>query len=129
MRGREECSPGVAPDRGTWEFLSRARQKKFLHGKHSGRAKTCAKGVRRAGARSSRCSSEAVLWSQVFRAVDRKKRGQGWKTTTADEITSTGIFESLPVVVVSTVRLKCKRTNELFSWAADPFWVRVIVKR
>lgn len=56
-------------------------------------------------AHSSRCSSEAVSWSQVFRVVGRKKRGQGWKTTTADEITWTGTFEGLPIVVVSTVRL------------------------
>lgn len=56
-------------------------------------------------AHSSRCSSEAVSWSQVFRVVSRKKRGQGWKTTTADEITWTGTFEGLPIVVVSSVRL------------------------
>jgi hypothetical protein len=57
-------------------------------------------------AHSSRCSSsQAVLWSQVFRVVGRKKRGQGWKTTTADEITWTGTFEDLPIVVVSRVRL------------------------
>lgn len=49
--------------------------------------------------------SDKLIWSQVFIAVGRKKRGQGWKTTTADEITWTGRFEDLPIVVVSTVRL------------------------
>lgn len=49
--------------------------------------------------------SDERTWSQVFTAVGRKKRGQGWKTTTADEITWTGCFEGLPIVVVSMVRL------------------------
>jgi hypothetical protein len=50
-------------------------------------------------------SSEQVRWSLFFKIVERKKRGQGWKTTTADEITWTGTFEGLPLLVVSTVRL------------------------
>jgi len=57
------------------------------------------------GARNSKSSSEAVSWSRVFTEVGRKRRGQDWKTTKADEITWTGSFEGQPIVVVSTVRL------------------------
>ncbi|HTU47458.1 MAG TPA: hypothetical protein VMF91_20515 [Bryobacteraceae bacterium] len=50
-------------------------------------------------------SSEAMAWSRNFSAIGRKTRGQGWKTTKSDEITWTGTFEGLPLVVVSRVRL------------------------
>jgi hypothetical protein len=54
---------------------------------------------------SGPCFNEAVRWTDVFTVISRKQLGQNWKTTKADQITWSGIFERLPVRVVSTVRL------------------------
>lgn len=49
--------------------------------------------------------SERETWTRTFTLVSRRQRGQNWKTTAADEMTWAGLFEGMPVRVVSTVRL------------------------
>jgi hypothetical protein len=49
---------------------------------------------------------DPATWPAVFTAIARKKRGQGWKTTAADEITWSGSFEGMPLIVLSRVRLR-----------------------
>ena len=49
---------------------------------------------------------DPATWPAVFTAIARKKRGQGWKTTAADEITWSGSFEGMPLIVPSRVRLR-----------------------
>ena len=50
-------------------------------------------------------SNEALRWADVFTVISRKQLGQNRKTTKADQITWSGIFERMPLQVVSTVRL------------------------